>query len=171
MFVKKGSGHFSPIGAYHAEKDMVLIMDVARFKYSPHWVQLLTLFQAMTSIDNETQRSRGYIVLRPHSTPSLLFRFRSSAQEWKIQLNQLFTAFQAHPPASWTELSKLILENFLELFSLCKEKLKNISSEHQEYLNTLKIQIENTQTYQTAKASSSYLSEKELELISLFLLR
>jgi len=27
-----GDGHFSPIGAYHKEKDLVLILDVARFK-------------------------------------------------------------------------------------------------------------------------------------------
>ncbi|KAK9733774.1 hypothetical protein RND81_04G091300 [Saponaria officinalis] len=32
-----GSGHFSPVGGYHAGKDMVLILDVARFKYPPHW--------------------------------------------------------------------------------------------------------------------------------------
>ncbi|KAJ1417229.1 Phytochelatin synthase, partial [Ochromonadaceae sp. CCMP2298] len=35
-----GDGHFSPVGGYCAEKDMVLIMDVARFKYPPHWVPL-----------------------------------------------------------------------------------------------------------------------------------
>ncbi|KAA8550729.1 hypothetical protein F0562_002413 [Nyssa sinensis] len=28
-----GAGHFSPIGGYHAGKDMVLILDVARFKF------------------------------------------------------------------------------------------------------------------------------------------
>lgn len=27
-----GTGHFSPIGGYHESKDLVLIMDVARFK-------------------------------------------------------------------------------------------------------------------------------------------
>ena len=32
-----GSGHFSPIAGYHKEKDMVLIMDVARFKV---WVEM-----------------------------------------------------------------------------------------------------------------------------------
>jgi glutathione gamma-glutamylcysteinyltransferase len=28
-----GGGHFSPIGGYHREKDLLLILDVARFKY------------------------------------------------------------------------------------------------------------------------------------------
>jgi len=33
-----GNGHFSPIGGYHMERDLVLVLDVARFKYPPHWV-------------------------------------------------------------------------------------------------------------------------------------
>lgn len=58
-----GSGHFSPIGAYNSENDMVLILDVARFKYPAHWVPLPLLFQAMQSIDSDSQKSRGYILL------------------------------------------------------------------------------------------------------------
>ena len=46
-----GSGHFSPIGGYNREKDLVLIMDVARFKYPPHWVSVTAMFQAMGEID------------------------------------------------------------------------------------------------------------------------
>src|SRR5262249_2804529 len=42
-----GSGHFSPIGGYHAAHDLVLVLDVARFKYPPHWVSLGRLFRAM----------------------------------------------------------------------------------------------------------------------------
>lgn len=35
---QSGAGHFSPIGGYNMRSDMVLIMDVARFKYPPHWL-------------------------------------------------------------------------------------------------------------------------------------
>jgi glutathione gamma-glutamylcysteinyltransferase len=49
-----GEGHFSPIGGYHPDRDLVLIMDVARFKYPPHWVSLSLLFEAMQQIDIET---------------------------------------------------------------------------------------------------------------------
>ncbi|KAL8542145.1 hypothetical protein ACS0TY_003124 [Phlomoides rotata] len=35
-FKQTGIGHFTPIGGYHAQSDMVLILDVARFKYPPH---------------------------------------------------------------------------------------------------------------------------------------
>eukprot|EP01032_Pedospumella_encystans_P007655 gene7655-9160_t len=60
---QSGSGHFSPIGGYCAERDMVLIMDVARFKYPPHWVPLAALYQAMQRVDPETGKCRGYMLL------------------------------------------------------------------------------------------------------------
>ena len=51
---QSGEGHFSPIGGYHPGRDLVLIMDVARFKYPPHWVNVSLLFEAMKQIDSET---------------------------------------------------------------------------------------------------------------------
>ena len=58
-----GSGHYSPVGGYHAGRDLVLILDVARFKYPPHWVPLEDLFRAMLPLDPETGRSRGFLRL------------------------------------------------------------------------------------------------------------
>ncbi|KAF4709423.1 hypothetical protein FOZ63_029424, partial [Perkinsus olseni] len=66
-----GSGHFSPIGAYHAASDSVLVLDVARFKYPPHWIKLPRLVKAMYPIDNATGNSRGYIVLGRQRAGSL----------------------------------------------------------------------------------------------------
>ena len=62
-----GSGHFSPIGGYHRARDLVLVLDVARFKYPPHWVPAERLFGAMVPIDPVTGRSRGWLVLRARS--------------------------------------------------------------------------------------------------------
>lgn len=59
-----GSGHFSPIGGYHRQKDLVLIMDVARFKYPPWWVPVEDLWRAMAIGDPMTEESRGYFVTR-----------------------------------------------------------------------------------------------------------
>ena len=59
-----GSGHFSPIGGYFAARDMVLVLDVARFKYPPHWIPAERLWRAMHPIDPATGRSRGWISLR-----------------------------------------------------------------------------------------------------------
>jgi glutathione gamma-glutamylcysteinyltransferase len=59
-----GTGHFSPIGGYNLENDLVLIMDVAQFKYPPHWVPLSLVFKSMQVIDPFTGKSRGYFVMR-----------------------------------------------------------------------------------------------------------
>ena len=60
---QQGDGHYSPIGAYVPSSDMVLIMDVARFKHPPHWVPLATLWEAMCRADSTTGHSRGYATL------------------------------------------------------------------------------------------------------------
>jgi len=66
-----GSGHFSPIAAYDPVSDCVLILDVARFKYGPHWVSLSTLYEAMLPHDPDTHQSRGYVFLSyPNSESS-----------------------------------------------------------------------------------------------------
>jgi len=77
-----GSGHFSPIGGYHEASDRVLIMDVARFKYPPHWVKLERLYKAMQDMDSETQKPRGWMLVRSRdhlqkNSPSL-FQLRGS---------------------------------------------------------------------------------------------
>jgi hypothetical protein len=56
-----GTGHFSPIGGYNSSLDMVLIMDVARFKYPPHWVPLPLLHEAMQALDPDAQKPRGLL--------------------------------------------------------------------------------------------------------------
>lgn len=62
-----GTGHFSPIGGYCEEEDMVLILDVARFKYPPHWVPLQLLHEAVNTTDTETGLSRGIIMMSASS--------------------------------------------------------------------------------------------------------
>jgi hypothetical protein len=58
-----GTGHYSPLGAYHKESDMLLVLDVARFKYPPYWVPLETMWEATRTIDPESRRTRGCFVL------------------------------------------------------------------------------------------------------------
>ena len=59
-----GSGHYSPIGGYHAAKDLVLVLDVARFKYPPHWLAAERLWQAMGRVDPTTGQARGWMTIR-----------------------------------------------------------------------------------------------------------
>ena len=58
-----GQGHFSPVGGYNEEENMVLIMDVARFKYPSYWVSFDTLWESLHPLDEMTQKSRGYCIL------------------------------------------------------------------------------------------------------------
>ena len=58
-----GEGHFSPVAAYCPSQDKVLMMDVARFKYPPHWVDVNLLWEAMSAINNWNNKSRGYFAL------------------------------------------------------------------------------------------------------------
>jgi glutathione gamma-glutamylcysteinyltransferase len=59
-----GAGHFSPIGGYHAARDLALVLDVARFKYPPHWIGAERLWRAMQPVDPATGRARGWMLLR-----------------------------------------------------------------------------------------------------------
>lgn len=58
-----GGGHWSPIAAYDANSDSFLVMDVARFKYPPVWVDATTFLNSMatTNIHGE---SRGFLILK-----------------------------------------------------------------------------------------------------------
>jgi glutathione gamma-glutamylcysteinyltransferase len=58
-----GIGHFSPIAAVHESLDLVLILDVARFKYPPYWVEIPRLYEAMHGIDPITGLSRGFSLI------------------------------------------------------------------------------------------------------------
>ncbi|KAJ4775549.1 Glutathione gamma-glutamylcysteinyltransferase 1 [Rhynchospora pubera] len=73
-FQQTGTGHFSPLGGYHAGKDMALILDVARFKYPPHWVPLSLLWEAINTVDDATGLPRGFMLIsRLPKAPSLLY--------------------------------------------------------------------------------------------------
>lgn len=67
-----GTGHYSPVGAFHAEADMLLILDVARFKYPPYWVPVQVMWEAMRTTDPESRRSRGFFVMStaPRALPA-----------------------------------------------------------------------------------------------------
>eukprot|EP00756_Hemistasia_phaeocysticola_P060733 Hpha_TRINITY_DN4282_c0_g1::TRINITY_DN4282_c0_g1_i2::g.186593::m.186593/K05941/E2.3.2.15; glutathione gamma-glutamylcysteinyltransferase len=56
-----GEGHFSPLAGYHAGRDLVLVMDTARFKYAPYWVSVGRLYDAMCPSDPDTGQPRGWM--------------------------------------------------------------------------------------------------------------
>ncbi|CAL5425546.1 unnamed protein product [Camellia sinensis] len=69
-----GDGHFSPMAAYHKGSDMLLILDVARYKYPFHWLPRMTVWDAMNQIDKETGETRGFLMVRKKSHEPELWR-------------------------------------------------------------------------------------------------
>jgi len=61
-----GGGHFSPLGAYDAASDRVLIMDVTAYNYPPTWVPMKLMWDAMNTIDSSSRLTRGFVVVRAH---------------------------------------------------------------------------------------------------------
>lgn len=88
-----GSGHFSPLGGFHRERDLTLILDVARFKYPPHWVSAEGLWEAMRTVDPATGKSRGWITLRARARGAGLgFSIRCDGDSWRGLVQRLAQA-------------------------------------------------------------------------------
>lgn len=39
-----GTGHYSPLAGYNEKHDMVLVLDVAKFKYDSYWCPLALMY-------------------------------------------------------------------------------------------------------------------------------
>lgn len=61
---EEGGGHHSPLAAYDAGSDRVLVLDTAAYKYPPTWVPLASLYAAMREEDRSSGRSRGLVRVR-----------------------------------------------------------------------------------------------------------
>ena len=57
-------GHISPVGAYNAASDQMLILDTADYKYPYTWVPLASLYNAMQERDSASGRARGFVEVR-----------------------------------------------------------------------------------------------------------
>ncbi len=60
---QKGSGHFSPLAAYHESEDRFLLLDVARYKLPPCWVPATVLHEAISGTDKTSGKSRGFLIV------------------------------------------------------------------------------------------------------------
>lgn len=99
-----GSGHYSPIGGYHAARDLVLVLDVARFKYPSHWISAERLWQAMHAVDPATGKSRGWIALQRRANGvSLGFTLSCEGDDLKGFARRLSAAVDGLDPAASVE--------------------------------------------------------------------
>jgi hypothetical protein len=56
-------GHISPIAAYNQRTDRFLILDVSRYKYPPVWVKAVDLWQAIKTVDTDSGKTRGFVLV------------------------------------------------------------------------------------------------------------
>lgn len=62
---QEGTGHASPLGAYDAETDRFLILDVSRYKSPAIWVAADHLFAAMAAPKSPgSSQARGFLLIR-----------------------------------------------------------------------------------------------------------
>jgi hypothetical protein len=67
---QEGGGHISPLGAYDADSDRFLILDVSRYKAPAVWVSTEQLFQAMAQpLEPDNPRTRGFLLIRAPLSP------------------------------------------------------------------------------------------------------
>ena len=58
-----GGGHWSVLASFDRLSDSVLILDVAKYKYTPVWVSISTLRKAIATLDTTSNKSRGLVIV------------------------------------------------------------------------------------------------------------
>jgi len=132
---QSGAGHFSPIGGYHEASDAVLILDVARFKYPPHWAPLADVAEAMSRVDPDTEKPRGFLQLRLLHSPG-----PEGPKAMTVPLHLPYV-----PPAAGKRLSKALLAGLKAITSAeppcteadCKEITHNSVTILQRWLTAV----------------------------------
>jgi glutathione gamma-glutamylcysteinyltransferase len=147
-----GDGHYSPIAGYHAGRDLTLILDVARFKYPPHWVSVERLFEAMKPVDSATGKSRGWVYLeRGEAMRTLLFRFGSARRPW----DEIVSALMKAIPASGSEadIVRSVIANLPPPLVEAMETQRAVDAEHEHCVAELLTALRATPTYAHAKSA------------------
>jgi hypothetical protein len=67
---QEGEGHFSPLVAHDPASDSFLILDVARYKYPPAWVNSKELDISMRTVDPDSGLSRGALIVTRAGVPN-----------------------------------------------------------------------------------------------------
>ncbi len=105
-----GEGHFSPIAGWHPSRDLVLILDVARFKYPPHWVPVERLWLAMQAWDAACGEARGWMFVGkgPSPAPVTLRIHPSGKSAFESACGALLARLTSEPPEDAVTAVRLI---------------------------------------------------------------
>jgi glutathione gamma-glutamylcysteinyltransferase len=165
-----GEGHFSPIGGYHAGRDLALVLDVARFKYPPHWVPLADLHRAMLEVDPATGKSRGWVALSRGAAPAALF-FRVAVDGRIDDLARLL----AEPGGGAAELGGWLRELDLRfgdhlLGWLSVDQVDGLAAEHRGAVEALLCELRATAAFAAAAAAVPQAPALRGEALAILLL-
>jgi glutathione gamma-glutamylcysteinyltransferase len=141
-----GDGHFSPVAGFHAQRDLALVLDVARFKYPPHWVPVPMLWAAMLPPDPATARSRGWVTLRRRAPGSaVFFRLSRASLSWpevsrRLRV-ELPAALVAAQPQRATEavsaLTRWLTTELADVVEALPTSLEGLAPEHRVQADAL----------------------------------
>eukprot|EP00939_MAST-03C_sp_MAST-3C-sp1_P002484 g2484.t1 len=167
-----GDGHFTTIGGYDESTDSCLILDVARFKYPPHWTKIGNLYDAMGKyIDKTTGRPRGWMILEKSKDPtvscvSLLFslvpnddlaRISRRAQDIKKRTVPKVTPKDIHVVVE--RYVAAISEIFPRLSDGMPLRRLHVPPEYRAATSTLVTQLESTSVYAATKKVLAWREE------------
>ncbi len=168
-----GEGHFSPIGGYHPQRDLVLVLDVARFKYPPYWVRLSDLHRAMKAPDPNTGRSRGWISMQRRGAPSSIAYFISCRSGMGIgyTISQLLTETKLNLGAAQPNTVGDVIEVAASAaiqsgLPECVELRMPKSPEHERLFDSLRHAVRQSPAYQAVRM---HYGEKHAELATAWL--
>jgi glutathione gamma-glutamylcysteinyltransferase len=148
-----GDGHFSPIGGYLPARDLVLLLDVARFKYPPHWVPLAKLHEAMQAADSESGRPRGWVVLERRTKASALV-FSISTKRGVDDLLRTWTTDlpNALVDAADARTALTAFAAALERSGAALEIREAATEEHQDAVRAVHEALRTTKTFELAQS-------------------
>jgi glutathione gamma-glutamylcysteinyltransferase len=166
-----GGGHFSPVGGYHAGRDLVLLLDVARFKYPPHWVPLEALHAATRRADPSAGRPRGWLVCaRKTSPPTLLFSVsaRSGAGELVAAVHDRAPArIRDSGACDATSALQAFASSIAELGALVDER-EALAPEHASAVEVVRCALRATEVH--AVVTPIVSRERDAEIVSAIIL-
>lgn len=148
---QSGQGHFSPIGGVHPDRDLALLLDVARFKYPPHWVPIARLFEAMLPVDPATKRARGWLEISVGTRPRPIFlQLGLPVRGWTPVLDRL--AGEARDRGGSLEVwTVALMDSVPELgeivHTLAQAFGSDLEPEHRRLVDELLVQVRGTRAY------------------------
>eukprot|EP00029_Vermamoeba_vermiformis_P013832 TRINITY_DN8761_c0_g1_i1.p1 TRINITY_DN8761_c0_g1~~TRINITY_DN8761_c0_g1_i1.p1 ORF type:complete len:217 (+),score=22.69 TRINITY_DN8761_c0_g1_i1:71-721(+) len=130
-------------------------MDVARFKYPPHWFRLKQLLQAMIPIDPDTNKSRGFMVMSRSIQPlSVMCRMLGSGVhirkfkenlEQQIMENNIYNDIDAIIDLGIRIIDTSILNKFQDYLSL----MDKLPKEHVVVIADMQDELRRSYIYKT----------------------